>query len=31
MKSKQAASKIENKNIREEMLNLLDVSIHRKK
>lgn len=31
MKSKQAALKIENKNIREEMLNLLDVSIHRKK
>ena len=31
MKSKQAASKIENKNIREEMLNLLDASIHRKK
>ena len=31
MKSKQAASKIENKNIREEMLNLLNVSIHRKK
>ena len=31
MKSKQAASKIENKNIREEMLNLLDVSIHRNK
>ena len=30
-KSKQAALKIENKNIREEMLNLLDVSIHRKK
>ena len=30
-KSKQAASKIENKNIREEMLNLLDVSIHRNK
>ena len=31
MKSKQAAAKIENKNIREEMLNLLDASIHRKK
>ena len=30
-KSKQAAAKIENKNIREEMLNLLDASIHRKK